>query len=106
MNRGRNLRFDVWQKIPYRVGHFDGVGSCSSKHSHNHRGGRRWMSSHPETHIDALVLHTVFSSRNVSQIDWSTAVLSDNELLVLIGGAQLPLRLKQKSMVRPIELPG
>src|SRR5882724_369743 len=90
---GRKLRLDVREKFPYRVRHFDGIGTRAPKYSNHHRGRRGRIPSHPETHINALVLNAVFRSGNVLKIDWRAIALSDDELLVLVGRAELPLRL-------------
>ena len=47
-----------------------------------------------------------FRGGNVLQINRSAVALADDELVVLLGGAQLALRLQAESAMRAIELAG
>ena len=64
------------------------------------------MATQPEAHVEPLVLNAVLRSRDVSKINRRAVCLSDDELIVLIGVAQLPLRLKQEAFVLTVELAG
>ena len=66
---------------------------------------RLTVAAHPETHVDAFVLHAVSWRRDIFQINRRAVVLADDEVVVLLGGRQLSLRLQQEAAMRAVELP-
>src|SRR5438067_5958655 len=85
---------NAWQQIAYRFRDLHRV--CAGPPEHRHNDGCPWcgITTRPEAHVDAFVLHGLLRSGNILQEDRSAAVLPNNQLLILLGRAQLALWLQ------------
>ncbi len=104
VNRPGELRADDGHLIAHGLGYLHRIRSRPAEHGYDRRCRRHVMPPHPESHVNAFVLHAVRCRRDVSQIDRGAVVLSHDQIVILFRIAQLPLRLEQESLVFPVEL--
>ena len=104
-NRTGELRLNGGKLIPHGFGHFDRVYARAPKDSDHYGCARLRVATHPEAHVNALVLHALLGAGDILQINRRAVVLSNDQSVILLSRGELPLGLQQKAAMLSVDLP-
>src|SRR5262249_19646917 len=100
------LRLNRRQHLADRLGHLDRIYPRAAKDTDEDVCPRLRVTTDPDTHVNAFVLHSLLGGCHIPQVNRSAVVLSDNQAVILICSHQLSLWLQQEAAMRTVELPG
>src|SRR6266498_1391612 len=81
------------------------VVSTSTIECYDHCGRRHLIPSHPETHVDPLVLNRILYAGNIAQVHGRTTRTAKDQIAVLLGIFELTLRPENRSSGTAVQLP-